>query len=68
MKILHAIAGVPSKGGGPTNALFGMARVLMDRGVKVDVATTDSDIWGNLEVPLGKRVIEQDVPIYQIPG
>lgn len=64
MKILHVIAGVPRRGGGPTNALFQMARALTDGGVQVDVVTTDSDIWGNLEVPLGERVMEQGVPVY----
>lgn len=64
MKVLHVIAGLPPQGGGPTTAIFGTLRALRARGLDGEIATTDSNIWGNLEVPLGERVIDQGVPVY----
>jgi glycosyltransferase involved in cell wall biosynthesis len=57
------IGGVPPQGGGPTNAVFGLVRTVRDLGVDAEVATTDSNIWGNLSVPLGERIVERGVPI-----
>jgi glycosyltransferase involved in cell wall biosynthesis len=64
MKILYVIAGVPPLSGGPTTALFGMVRALRALGIEVEVATTDADISGNLPVPIGRKIVEQNVPIY----
>lgn len=64
MRVLHVIAGLPARGGGPTAAVVGMVAQSRILGLEAEVATTDSNIWGNLSVPLGEKVIEQDVPRY----
>ncbi len=43
MKVLHVIPSVSSAHGGPSTALYLMARALADAGVSVTVATTDDD-------------------------
>lgn len=59
MKILHVIPSLSPRHGGPSLALPLMARSLADRGVTVDVATTDDDgPGGRLTVPLGERVAQ----------
>jgi len=63
MRVLHVIGGVPPRAGGPTSGLFGLVRSVRGFGVDAEVATTDSNIWGNLSVLLGERIVEQGVPI-----
>ncbi len=64
MKTLHVIPAVPVEAGGPTVAVFSMARALRTVGVDAEIATTDSSIRGNLPVPLGRKLTQRDVSIY----
>lgn len=56
MRILHVIPSLAPRGGGPAKAVIEMCRELLRRGEDVEIYTTDSDIDGRLEVPLGSAV------------
>lgn len=61
MKVLHVIPSLAAVHGGPSKALPEMARALAEKGVEVDVATTDDDGPGKrlaeviLEEPLTRQ-------------
>ena len=62
MKILHVIPGIAPRYGGPSLAINGMSRALIEAGVEVLVATTDADGAGQLAVPLAEITDYQGVP------
>ena len=53
MKVLHVIPALSQYYGGPVKAVFGMCRALNQAGVQADIASTDADVQGNLDIPLG---------------
>ena len=54
--VLHVIPSVALRDGGPSRAVAGMSQALEARGVRSEVATTDADGAGHLDVPLGEPV------------
>ena len=67
MKILHAIATLAPRDGGPSKACFEMARAVARRGHDVSIFTTDKDGDGRLDVPLGVPVERDGVTIRYFP-
>lgn len=67
MKILHAIATLASRDGGPSKACFEMARAVARRGHQVSIFTTDKDGPGRLDVPLDRPVERDGVTIRYFP-
>jgi len=67
MKILHAIATLAPRDGGPSKACFEMARAVARRGHQVSIFTTDKDGPGRLDVPLGRPVERDGVTIRYFP-
>jgi glycosyltransferase involved in cell wall biosynthesis len=61
VKVLHVIPSVGPLRGGPSAAVRAIARGLTDRGIFVDVVTTDDNAAGRLAVPFGRPVIEHGV-------
>lgn len=61
MKVLHVIPSLAAVHGGPSKALPEMARALAEKGIEIDVATTDDDGPGKrlaemiLEEPLARQ-------------
>jgi len=53
MKVLHVIPALSQYYGGPVKAVLGMCRALNQAGVHADIASTDADVEGNLDIPLG---------------
>jgi len=53
MKVLHVIPALSQYYGGPVKAVLGMCRALNQAGVQADIASTDADVQGNLDIPLG---------------
>lgn len=53
MRVLHVIAGVAPRYGGPSQAVVAMCKGLHRRGVDTLIATTDADGPTTLDVPLG---------------
>lgn len=67
LSILHVIASVAPRYGGPSFAMPGMARALAARGHLVEVVTTNIDGPGELDVPIGKSVVQDGYSITYWP-
>jgi glycosyltransferase involved in cell wall biosynthesis len=63
MRVLHVIPAVAARYGGPSSAVVGMCRALRDVGVETLVATTDADGPSRLDVPYGRPVDRDGVPM-----
>ncbi len=68
MRILHVIASLAPRYGGPSVACPALCRELARRGHEVSIYTTNVDGGGRLQVPLDQPVIEQGVEIRYFPG
>jgi glycosyltransferase involved in cell wall biosynthesis len=68
MRILHVIPFISAKDGGPSVAVRHMATsVHRLHGVEVEIATTDAEGTGRMNVPLGVPVEEQGVTYWHFP-
>lgn len=63
MRILHVIANLAPRYGGPAKACVEMARAVARLGEEVKIYTTNQDGPGELAVPLGRPVIQEGVEI-----
>lgn len=69
MRVLHVIGSVGPLRGGPSYVLRNLVAGLAERGLAVDVATTDDNGPGErLQVPLCVPVKEQGVTYWYFPG
>ncbi len=68
MRILHVIASVAPRYGGPSAALPALCRAVMDRGHHVEVFTTDIDGPGRLPLPTSRPIRWHGVPttVYRV--
>ncbi|PSB59027.1 glycosyltransferase [Chamaesiphon polymorphus] len=65
MKILHVIPSISPARGGTSRAIIDMVRALRDRGIDAEIATTNDDGDGLLDVPLGgKSTLYDSIPTY----
>jgi glycosyltransferase involved in cell wall biosynthesis len=65
MKILHVIPSVAIARGGPSQAVLEMVKALNDvDGIEAEIATTDDNGSGLLNVPLKQRSQYQEIPIW----
>ncbi|MDQ3013875.1 MAG: glycosyltransferase [Acidobacteriota bacterium] len=62
MKVLHVIPAVALRYGGPSQAIYVTCRALQAQSVTPIIATTNADGGGELPVPLGSRILYQEVP------
>ena len=67
MKILHVIANLAPRYGGPSKACWEMARAVAQLGHEVSIYTTNQDGPGELAVPLGQPVWQEGVEIRYFP-
>jgi len=67
MRILHVIANLAPRYGGPPKAIQGMTRALAGLGHQVSIYTTNLDGPGELEVPMDRPVMEEGVEIRFFP-
>jgi glycosyltransferase involved in cell wall biosynthesis len=56
MKILHVIPSLSPKLGGPTIVALKLVHELRRQGVDAEIATTNYDVIGSLDVPLNKKI------------
>ncbi|MGB2705792.1 MAG: glycosyltransferase [Candidatus Omnitrophota bacterium] len=64
MKVLHVIPSVAAVRGGPSEAVLEITKALNKRGIQAEIATTNDNGDGLLDVPLGVRTIYKDVPVW----
>ena len=64
MKILHVIPSISPARGGTSRAVIDMVHALLDRGIDVEIATTNDDGDNLLDVPLGKLTLYDRIPTY----
>ncbi len=62
MRALHVIPVIAPRYGGPSEAIVGMCRALLDTDVDVLIATSDGDGRGHLPVVVGEVQPYRDVP------
>jgi glycosyltransferase involved in cell wall biosynthesis len=67
MKILHVIANLAPRYGGPYKACWEMARAVAALGHEVSIYTTNQDGPGTLEVPVDRPVWREGVEIRYFP-
>jgi len=68
MRILHVIASIAPRYGGPSTYCPALCRELARRGHEVSIYTTNVDGRGRLRVPLDKPVTQQGIEIRYFPG
>lgn len=67
MRILHVIPSISPVRGGTSRAILDMVHALRDRGIDVEIATTNDDGDDLLDVPLGKCTLYDRIPTYFFP-
>jgi glycosyltransferase involved in cell wall biosynthesis len=67
MRILHVIANLATRYGGPAKAGLEMAAVLAAKGHEVTIFTTNQDGDGVLDVPVDRPVVKNGVTIRYFP-
>ncbi|MGB5975135.1 MAG: glycosyltransferase [Nodosilinea sp.] len=67
MKILHVLPSLSYRLGGPTEAAINMVKGLQQLGVEAEIATTNDDETGLLDVPTGQRIDYAGVPVWFFP-
>lgn len=67
MKILHVVNSINPALGGPTQGVLNLVRALREQGIYAEIATTDDNGPGVLDVPIGERTIYKDVPVWFFP-
>jgi glycosyltransferase involved in cell wall biosynthesis len=67
VKILHVIPSLSPVRGGTSRAVIDMVHALLDRGIDVEIATTNDDGDKLLDVLLGERTVYDRLPTYFFP-
>lgn len=67
MKILHVIPSLSPVRGGTSRAVIDMVHALLDRGIDVEIATTNDDGDNLLDVLLDERTFYDGLPTYFFP-
>jgi glycosyltransferase involved in cell wall biosynthesis len=67
MKVLHVLPSLSYKLGGPTQVALNIVRTLRDAGIDAEIATTNDDEVGVLDVPIEQRIDYEGVPVWFFP-
>ena len=67
MKTLEVIPSVSPAFGGPSEVVLNLTRAIRAQGVDAEIATTNDNFIGTLDIPLNQRVEYEQVPIWFFP-
>jgi glycosyltransferase involved in cell wall biosynthesis len=67
MRILHCVASLAPRHGGPTVAVLGMVRAQREQGVDAVILSSDDDVGDRLDVPLRQWTQHEGVPVLFLP-
>ncbi|MBW4462398.1 MAG: glycosyltransferase [Nodosilinea sp. WJT8-NPBG4] len=67
MKVLHVLPSLSYKLGGPTQVALNIIRALREIEIDAEIATTNDDEAKLLDVPIGRRVNYEGVPVWFFP-
>ena len=67
MKVLHVIPSLAKEKGGPTQISLDLIRALNDCGIEAEIATTNDNGSGLLNVPLFEKIDYEGVPVWFLP-
>jgi len=67
MRILHVIPSIASVRGGTSQAVLEMVTASRELGIEAEVVTTNDNGFDLLDVPLGNRIIYQQIPVWFFP-
>jgi glycosyltransferase involved in cell wall biosynthesis len=67
MKVLHVIPSISASHGGPTQVVLNLVHALRSCGVDTEIATTNDDGSGILDLPLHQRIEYAGVPVWILP-
>lgn len=67
MRVLHVIPSISYKLGGPTEAVLNLVRHSRHLGIDAEIATTNDDVNGLLDVPLKECFPYEGVPVWFFP-
>lgn len=67
MRILHCVASLAPRHGGPTVAVLGMVRAQRELGIDAVILSSDDDVGGRLDVPLRQWTEHEGVPVLFLP-
>ncbi len=67
MRILHVVASLAPRHGGPTRAALGMVAALRAEGADAALLSSNDDLGGELPVPLKTWTTNEGVPVIYLP-
>ncbi|MGB0564056.1 MAG: glycosyltransferase, partial [Spirulinaceae cyanobacterium] len=67
MRVLHVIPSLSPKRGGPTAVALNLVRELNALGIMAEICTTNDDVDGVMDVPLGRRIEHAGAPVWFFP-
>jgi glycosyltransferase involved in cell wall biosynthesis len=67
VKILHVIPSISATRGGTSRAIVDMVHAAIDRGIDVEIITTNDDGEHLLDIPLCQRILYDRIPTYFFP-
>jgi glycosyltransferase involved in cell wall biosynthesis len=67
VKILHVIPSISPARGGTSRAIIDMVHAAIDRGIDIEIVTTNDDGEHLLDMPLCQRVLYDRIPTYFFP-
>ncbi|MBI4564979.1 MAG: glycosyltransferase [Planctomycetes bacterium] len=67
MKVLHVIYGISPRFGGPSRIILDLCRALETIGCETEIATTDADVEGNIDLPKNRPFVRDGTKLWCFP-
>lgn len=67
MRVLHVVASLAPRHGGPTEAALQIVRALRAEGIEASILSSNDDVGSTLDVPLHTWIDYEEVPVLFLP-